>query len=72
MRGRNWVGVAFIFLFLPVNVPLWDIVLPKLGINIMAVFIVPLFFFLGILLVFYPSREDRISTIPSNQANEEE
>ncbi|HHZ74689.1 MAG TPA: hypothetical protein EYN58_05895 [Candidatus Poseidoniales archaeon] len=72
MRGRNWVGVAFIFLFLPVNVPLWDIVFQKLSIDIMAVFITPLLFFLGILLVFYPSRKDKISTIPSNRSNEEE
>jgi hypothetical protein len=72
MRGRNWVGVAFIFLFLPVNVPLWDIVFQKLSIDIMAVFITPLLFFLGILLVFYPSRKDKISAIPSNRSNEEE
>jgi hypothetical protein len=72
MRGRNWIGVALIFLFLPVNVPLWDMAFEKFSIDIVAVFITPLFFFLGILLVFYPSREDRISTIPSNQSNEEE
>jgi hypothetical protein len=72
MRGRNWVGVAFIFLFLPVNVPLWDIAFEKLDIDIMAVFITPLLFLFGILLVFYPSRNDRYQTISSNQTNEEE
>ncbi len=72
MRGRNWVGVAFIFLFLPVNVPLWDIAFQKLGIDIMAVFITPLLFFFGILLVFYPSRNDKISRTTPNPSSEEE
>ncbi len=72
MRGRNWIGVALIFLFLPVNVPLWDMAFEKLSIDIMAVFITPLLFLLGILLVFYPSRKDEISTIPSKGSNEEE
>jgi hypothetical protein len=72
MRGRNWVGVAFIFLFLPVNVPLWDMAFETFSIDIVAVFITPLLFLLGILLVFYPSRKDKISTIPSNRTNEEE
>jgi hypothetical protein len=72
MRGRNWIGVALIFLFLPVNVPLWDMAFEKLSIDIMAVFITPLLFLLGILLVFYPSRNDNISRTILNPSSEEE
>ncbi len=72
MRGRNWVGVAFMFIFLPVNVPLWDMAFEELNIDIMAVFITPLLFLFGILLVFYPSKKDKFPTTPSNQINEEE
>jgi len=72
MRSRNWVGVALIFLFLPVNVPLWDMAFEVLNVDIVAVFITPLLFLLGILLVFFPSRKDRAISTQSNQPNEEE
>ncbi|DAC50138.1 MAG TPA: hypothetical protein HA340_04185, partial [Candidatus Thalassarchaeaceae archaeon] len=59
MTPRNWLGVALIFLFLPVNVPLWDMAFNSISLNISAVAVVPLFFLLGLLILFIPAREKK-------------
>ena len=61
MTPRNWLGVTLIFLFLPVNVPLWDIVFDSISLNISAVAVVPLFFLSGILILFFPARKKQAS-----------
>ena len=56
MGPRNWLGVAFIFLFLPVNIPLWVMLFEAMAFPMRAEFLIPVLFIAGILLLFYPSR----------------
>ena len=70
MTPRNWLGVALIFLFLPVNVPLWDTAFDLISLNLSAVAVVPLFFLSGILILFFPAHQKQASEEMTN--NEEE
>ena len=70
MTPRNWFGVALIFLFMPVNAPLWETVFELFSLDISAIPIVPVIFLLGILILFFPSRKKQPSDNPTN--NEEE
>ncbi|MDP7312307.1 MAG: hypothetical protein QF831_02590 [Candidatus Thalassarchaeaceae archaeon] len=70
MTPRNWLGVTLIFLFLPVNVPLWDTAFDLISLNLSAVAVVPIFFLSGILILFFPAREKQASE--GFASNEEE
>jgi len=70
MTPRNWFGVALLFLFMPVNIPLWNIVFDLIGLNVQGVFVVPPLFLIGAIIIFYPSRQKKDSTAINN--NEEE
>lgn len=79
MGPRNWLGVAFIFLFLPVNIPLWNFLFEAAAPNIRAEFVVPVMFLLGVFLLFYPKKVDSEASIstpdsdnPDNPTDEEE
>jgi len=52
------VGVALLFLFLPVNIPLWNILFSALELNISGEFTTPPMFLLGLLFLFYPTQKD--------------
>tara|TARA_B100001750_G_scaffold248503_1_gene280376 strand:+ start:3453 stop:3665 length:213 start_codon:yes stop_codon:yes gene_type:complete len=70
MTPRNWFGLALIFLFLPVNVPLWDVAFDSISLDVSAVAVVPVFFLSGMIILFYPGRGNQESE--GSAKNEEE
>ncbi len=57
MTPLGRVGILFIFIFMPVNIPLWDILFEYININLSGHVVTPPLFLLGILILFNPKRQ---------------
>ncbi len=59
-------------MFLPVNVPLWDIFFEVTEVNLSGIVITPPMFLLGLILLFYSNKDERRNPIPVEPTPSEE
>ena len=72
MQPRRWFGLVLVFVFLPVNVPLLQMLVELPVSDSSYVRLVILLFIVGLLLLFFPTRSEVSERVRARSGTDDE